>query len=102
MREGAVRLIEYKVKADKLGEQEAAIAEWIGTVAGANDPGVSYTVLKAEDGLSFRHIIWGQDEAAIGRLQTLPLFKSFAEGIGARSEDGVTSTKFSVLGSTPA
>lgn len=100
MREGSVRLIEYKVKADQLEEQEAAIREWIAAVEGANDPGVSYTVLKAEDGLSFRHIVWGEDEEAVARLQTLPLFKSFAEGIGARSEDGPTVTKLGILAST--
>jgi hypothetical protein len=100
MHDGSARLIEYKVRADKIGEQEAAIREWIDAVKAAGDSGVSYTVLKAEDGLSFRHIVWGEDEEAIAQLQTLTLFKSFAEGIGARSKDDPTVTKLGVFAST--
>ena len=100
MREGAVTLVEYKVQSDKIAEQEAAVQEWVGAIRALDDPNVSYTVLKAEDGLSLRHVIWGANGEAVGRLQTLPLFKSFAEGTGERSEDGVTVTRMSVLASS--
>ncbi len=59
MREGAVTLVEYKVQSDKIGEQEAAVQEWVGAIRALGDPNVSYTVLKAEDGLSLRHVILG-------------------------------------------
>ena len=69
MRDGSVTLVEYKVQSDKIGEQEAAVQEWVGAIRALDDPNVSYTVLKAEDGLSLRHVIWGADSEAVARLQ---------------------------------
>ena len=100
MPQGPARLVQYRVQADKLGEQKAAVREWIEAVKAMNDPGVGYTVYEAEDGQGLVHVITGEDEDALARIQALPLFKSFSEGTGARSESGVTVTKLSVLAST--
>lgn len=96
----SARLIRYKVRTDKLDEQQAAVREWVEAVKALNDPDMAYTVFVAEDGLDFVHVVSAKDEDAIARFQTLPLFKSFSEGIGARSEAGPTVTKLSLLAST--
>ena len=96
----SARLIRYKVRTDKVDEQKAAVREWIGAIKDLHDPDMGYTVFVAEDGLDFVHLVTGKDEVAIARFQTLPLFKSFSEGIGARSENGPTVTKLSLLASS--
>ena len=96
----SARLIRYKVQADKLDEQKTAIREWIEAIKDTNDPDMGYTVFVAEGGQDFVHVVTGKDEDAIARFQTLPLFKSFSEGIGARSESGPTVTKLSLFAST--
>ena len=96
----SARLIRYKVRADKLDEQKAAVREWIEAIKALNDPDMGYTVFVAESGLDFVHVVSGKDEDAIARFQTLPLFRSFSEGIGARSESGPTVTKLGLLAST--
>ena len=96
----SARLIQYKVRTDTLGEQEAAVREWIEAIKDMNDPDVGYTVFVAEGGQDFVHLVTAKDEDAIARIQTLPLFKAFSEGIGARSESGPAVTKLSLLASS--
>lgn len=81
-------IIEYKVAADKVAEQEQAVREFIDVIKAENDPGYRYTSFKREDGVSFVHHAWMADEAARERFQSLPQFKTFAEGLKARAEEG--------------
>ena len=45
-------LIQYRVRADKVAEQEAAIREFVAAVKAQADPGYRYTVYRKEDGVS--------------------------------------------------
>ena len=86
-------IIEYQVAADKVAEQEQAVREFIDVIKAENDPGYRSTSFKREDGTSLVHHAWMADEAARERFQSLPLLKTFAEGLKARAEEGPTATR---------
>ena len=93
-------LVQYTAQGDKVGEQEAAIREWVGSIKALNDPEVRYSVYKAEDGVSFIHHIQLASSEAGSRLSALPLFGPFGEGTRARSENGLKVTKLSLVTSS--
>ena len=93
-------LIQYRVRADKVAEQEAAIREFVAAVKAQADPGYRYTVYRKEDGVSFVHHAWMADEAAKQRFQGQPHFKPFAEGLKARAEEGPSVTSLDRLASS--
>ena len=86
-------LIQYRVGADKVAEQEAAIREFVAAVKAQADPGYRYTVYRKEDGVSFVHHAWIADEAANQRFRGQPHFKPFADGLTGRAEEGPTVTQ---------
>ena len=93
-------LIQYRVPADKVADQEAAIGEFIGAMKQQPDPGYRYTVYRKEDGVSFVHHAWMADEAAQQRFQAQPHFKPFAEGLKGRAEGGPSVTRLDRFAST--
>ncbi len=93
-------LIQYRVRPDKVEEQEAAIREFIGFIRADADPGVSYSVFKCEDGVSFVHRPSLADDEAQQRLQSRPYFKPFGEGLKERCEEGPKATKLIPVAST--
>ena len=71
-------LIQYRVGADKVAEQEVAIREFVAAVKAQADPGYRYTVSRKQDGVSFVHYTWIADEAANQRFRGQPHFKPHA------------------------
>ncbi|MDA0261693.1 MAG: hypothetical protein O3A21_05790 [Proteobacteria bacterium] len=90
-------LIEYRVPADKVAEQEAAVRDFISAVKASNDPAYRYTSFRKPDGVSFVHHAWMADEAAQHRFQALPEFKPFADGLKARAEQGPEASKLKLV-----
>ena len=93
-------LIEYRVPADKVAEQEAAVRDFIAAVKASNDAGYRYTSFKKPDGVSFVHHAWMADEEAQKRFQSLPEFKPFADGLKARAEHGPEASKLHLVASS--
>jgi len=90
-------LIEYRVPADKVAEQEVAVRDFISAVKASNDAGYRYTSFKKPDGVSFVYHAWMVDEEAQKRFQSLPEFKPFAEGLKARAEQGPEASKLDLV-----
>lgn len=90
-------LIEYRVAADKVVEQEAAVRDFIAAVKATNDAGFRYSSFKKPDGVSFVHHAWMADEEAQKRFQSLPEFKPFAEGLKSRAEQGPEASKLELV-----
>ena|SRR5438477_1229973 len=88
-------LIRYRVKADRAAENEAFVRGVFEQLEQAALPGLRYSSLKLEDGVSFVHIM----EAEAGATLTgLAAFKSFSELISDRCDDQPTAMAFTPVG----
>ena len=77
-------LFEYRVRDEKVAEQEAAIRAFVAAVRMSNDTGYRYASYKRPDGVSFVHFAWMVDEDALRRFHALPDYADFADGLEAR------------------
>ena len=93
-------LIEYRVSAENVEAQEAAVRAFVTAVKASNDPGFRYASYKRPDGVSFVHHAWFADEEVRNRFQALSEFKGFAEGLKARSVDGPTVSSLDLVSSS--
>ena len=93
-------LIEYRVSADKVNQQEAAVREFIAALKAEGDRGYRYTSYKKPDGVSFVHHAWMEDDAAQARFRSRPQFNPFADGLKARCEEGPTVTRIDIVASS--
>ena len=94
--------IEYRVKADQVEAQLAAIGDFIEAIRGDGDPEVRYTVYRMEDGVTFRHHAWMASEEAFARFRGRPQFAAFGEGTPGRCEEGPSVTKLEMYASSVA
>ncbi|MDA0352495.1 MAG: hypothetical protein O3A10_09845 [Chloroflexi bacterium] len=79
-------LVQYKVKADRVEENEAKVRAVYRELAERNDPAIHYATFKLEDGQTFAHLaIWAHDAADAG-LGKIEAFRAFQENIAGRCE----------------
>jgi hypothetical protein len=88
-------LVRYRVKADRVAENEAFVRGVFEQLAHAAPPGLRYSSLKLEDGVSFVHIM---DVEAGATLTGLPAFKAFSEQIRDRCDDQPIAMEFTSVG----
>ena len=92
-------LIRYKVKADKVAENESLVKEVYKQLHENKIDGFHYTTLKLEDGVSFIHIAFVDKEEANAAFNQLPAFKSFQANIKDRCEEPPVVNQITVIGS---
>ena len=91
-------LVSYKVKADKVAENETLVKEVYKQLHEKNLEGFHYTTLKLGDGVSFVHIAVADNEQANTTFGNLPAFKNFQAGIKERCEELPAAVPFTVVG----
>jgi hypothetical protein len=89
-------VVRYKVRADRVEENEALIRRVFDQLAETAPPGVRYCSLKLADGASFMHIL--ETGAGDNLLTSTSAFKAFVEGIRDRCVDPPVSTEFTAIG----
>jgi hypothetical protein len=92
-------LVRYKVKADRVAENERYIAGVFEQLKREQPPGLRYASFKLGDGVSFVHI--ASHEAADGSnpLGQLPAFKVFTAEISERCEEPPVVVELNEIGS---
>ena len=75
-------IIQYKVIPDKIDEVKAIVRKFVDGIRDDQDPGYSYKSSHLPDGLSFVHLAWFEDDAALDRFKSRPHFKEFAGKLG--------------------
>ena len=93
-------LIQYKVKPDAVGDQEAAVHAFLDGIRSIGDPEAYYGSFKAEDGVSYTHVARFETEAALKRFQSQPHFKAFADGMRERCVEGPNATRLALVDET--
>ena len=71
------KIIRYKLKADRVAENEQRIKAVFRQVHERQPAGTHYTVYKLADGVRFVHIVSYETEEAHQALITLPAFRDF-------------------------
>lgn len=89
-------MVRYKIKPDRVGENEELIRAVFAELEHASPDGLRYASFKQEDGLSFVHIV--SVEADQNPLADLPAFKAFTADIRERCDEAPVAVELSEVG----
>jgi quinol monooxygenase YgiN len=92
-------LIQYKVKADKVSENEALVQSVYNQLKEINIDGFHYATFKLADDASFVHIAMSDTEEAHSQFLNLPAFKKFQENLKERCDELPVTNQFTIIGS---
>ena len=81
------KIIRYKLKADRVAENEQRIKAVFRQVHDRKPEGIRYAVYKLTDGVSFVHIIFYETEEAHKAFNNLPAFQDFQAQAKDRFEE---------------
>lgn len=79
-------IVTYKVKADRVEENEDLVRGVYAALAELGDPAVHYATFKKSDGQTFVHIAFFESPDNQAVLSTLPAFTEFQKNIQERCE----------------
>lgn len=94
-----IRLVRYKVKPQQAAENERLVRAVFAALREMKPAGLRYATLKADDGLTFMHLVSHESEASRDVLTSLPAFKAFSSGVRDRCDEPPVFTELSVVGS---
>lgn len=92
-------MVRYKVKHDRVAENEALVRAVYDELARAEPEGLSYATFKQEDGVSFVHIASIETEDGHNPLAGVTAFKEFQKEIGERCEEPPVAVDLDEIGS---
>jgi hypothetical protein len=93
------RMVQYRVKADRVAENEDLVRAVYAALREAKPPGLRYASFRLPDGVSFVHLVAYDSAEGGGVLTALPAFKAFTEGIGERCDVAPSNVELKEIGS---
>jgi hypothetical protein len=94
-----IRLVRYKVKPEQAAENERLVRAVFDVLRDLKPQGLRYTTLKADDGLTFVHLVSHESDSSRDTLTSLPAFKAFSAGVRDRCTEPPLITELNVVGS---
>jgi hypothetical protein len=79
-------IVRYRVKAEKVAENEGLVRAVYNGLREIGDPDVHYATFKLKDGQTFVHMAWFPSEEKNKVLTELGAFKEFQKGLKERCE----------------
>jgi hypothetical protein len=92
-------LVSYKLKADRVAENERYVVAVFEALNQARPSGVRYATFRLGDGVSFMHIVSHDEADGVNALTALPAFKAFAERVKERCEVPPVRVELTEIGS---
>jgi len=92
-------MVSYKVKADRVAENERAAAAVYETLRTARPVGLRYATFRLGDGVSFVHIVSHEEVDGANALTALPAFKAFSAGVRERCVEPPQRVELTEIGS---
>ena len=92
-------MVSYKLKPDRVAENERYVAAVFEALKQARPPGLRYATFRQGDGLSFIHIVSHEEADGSNALTSLPAFKAFAAGVKDRCEAPPVRVELTEIGS---
>ncbi|SCK50639.1 hypothetical protein VAR608DRAFT_5079 [Variovorax sp. HW608] len=93
------RMIRYRLKADRVAENERLAAAVYDELHRVRPAGLRYATFRLDDGVSFVHLVSYEEDGANNALTSLASFKAFAAGVRDRCEDPPVTTELKEIGS---
>src|SRR5262245_12344180 len=91
-------MIRYKLKPDRVAENERLSAAVYDALRRKQPPGLHYATFRQADGLSFVHVVSYDDGVSNDVLTSLPEFKAFSEGVKDRCIEPPVRTDLTEIG----
>jgi hypothetical protein len=91
-------MVRYKVKPDRVAENEQYISKVFEELNENKPSGFRYASFKLEDGVSFVHIVLEESEEGAS-LSELPSFQAFTAQIAERCDEPPVATAMTAVGS---
>ncbi len=92
-------MVQYKVKADKVAENQRLVEAVFSSLEQASPPNFRYASFKKEDGVSFVHIVSIEDANGENPLAEMEAFDAFTDEIHERCEIPPEATSLEEVGS---
>jgi hypothetical protein len=92
-------MVRYKVKADRVTENETHVKRVFEQLERERPAGVRYATFKLDDGVSFVHVASIDDSDGRNPLTDLQTFKAFTADIKDRCDEPPVSVKLNEVGS---
>jgi hypothetical protein len=92
-------MVRYKVKADRVAENEQYIARVYEQLKQERPAGLRYATFKLDDGLSFVHLVSHEAADGSNALAELSAFKAFTAGVRDRCDEPPVATDLHEVGS---
>ena len=94
-----VIMVRYKLKADRVKENEALVREVYAALAREKPEGLRYATFKLADGVSFMHVSHVDKADDKNPLLAVEAFKRFTAAIRERCEEPPVTTEMEEVGS---
>ena len=92
-------MVRYKVKPEKVAENENFIAAVFNQLHREQPAGIRYASFKLDDGVSFAHVVSLETEDGSNPLGALAKFKEFVADIADRCDEPPVAEELHELGS---
>ena len=92
-------MVSYKVKADRVAENERAATAVYEALREARPEGLRYATFRLGDGVSFVHIVSHEEADGSNALTALPAFKAFSAGVKERCVEPPQRVEITEIGS---
>jgi hypothetical protein len=93
------KMIRYRVKADRVAENERYVGAVYEALRRLAPRGLRYATFRLDDGVSFVHLVSYENEDSARVLSSLPAFNAFTAGIKDRCEELPVTTELKEVGS---
>ena len=92
-------MVRYKVKADRVAENERFISSVFEQLNREQPSGLRYASFKLDDGVSFMHIVSLEAEDGSNPLRELSAFNAFTAEVRDRCDEPPVSVELQAVGS---
>jgi hypothetical protein len=92
-------MIRYKLKADRVAENERLARAVYEALEAAKPRGLHYATFRLDDGETFVHIVSYDEDDKSSVLTSLPAFREFASGVKERCVELPVRTELTEIGS---
>ena len=89
-------MVKYRVKPDRVGENEELVRAVYAELAASRPEGLRYATFKLPDGMTFVHVAEHGDDNPLPKLAS---FQAFQAGIAERCDDPPAPAALSEIGS---
>ena len=93
------RMVRYKLKADRVAENEAYVVKVFEELKRVRPAGLRYATFRLDDGVSFMHLVSYEGDDGSNALTSLAAFKAFVAGIRDRCEEPPVTQDLNEVGS---